>query len=94
MAVAIHGDGDRRMPQVLHHGTRVGSLNDEQRGASVPEVVDPQARFEASFRYRLIPYPAAEVGIAQRITLGDGLGWRRPTEMLTCTATTISNQGS
>ena len=42
MTVRVHGQGDGRVAELVHHHSRMDALSEQQRRAAVPEVREPQ----------------------------------------------------
>jgi hypothetical protein len=61
MAVTIHRDRDRRVPELLRDQLRRDPLSDQQRGEGVPQVVEPDSRHLDSTKRRP-ELPPNEVG--------------------------------
>jgi len=69
MGVAVHGDGDGRVSEVGLDGFGVGAGGDEEAGAGVAEVVNPEAMGESGLLDGRVPDPPPEVAVAERCTI-------------------------
>jgi len=69
---AVESDLNRRMAEMRLDGLGGRALGDQESGAGMPQVMNPQILRHTCCLFRRAPYPFVEVGVSQRTALGCG----------------------